>query len=228
MPQQSRRKFLYAGAGIAAVVGIGYLTKDYWHPIIQEEYKEVYRRLFPEASPTITPTTTAVTETPTPVPTQSPTSTVTPTETSTGQMSEDEVMIRELFHVWQEALNSGNENNLGNLYTDKATVDFGCSSTRAVVVRGLGEIIINYHHLAAEHHLRVDRFVISELKIQGNKARVLGNYDLTINGGTFVKQITRHSLLKATEIKRGSSTLKLPKPLWWKISEEYNHCIMDG
>jgi hypothetical protein len=34
----SRRKFLYAGAGagVAAVVSIGYLTKDYWYSLIKD------------------------------------------------------------------------------------------------------------------------------------------------------------------------------------------------
>ncbi|MCX6659537.1 MAG: PKD domain-containing protein, partial [Candidatus Bathyarchaeota archaeon] len=29
----TRRKFLYTSAGVAAAAGIGYLTKDYWHPL---------------------------------------------------------------------------------------------------------------------------------------------------------------------------------------------------
>jgi len=32
----NRRKFISIGAGIAAVAGIGYLTKAYWHSLIKD------------------------------------------------------------------------------------------------------------------------------------------------------------------------------------------------
>ncbi|MCX6658786.1 MAG: twin-arginine translocation signal domain-containing protein [Candidatus Bathyarchaeota archaeon] len=49
MPKLSRRKFLYAGAGAATAAGIGYLTKNYWSPLL--EGTTPTSTLIPTASP---------------------------------------------------------------------------------------------------------------------------------------------------------------------------------
>jgi len=227
LPQQSRRKFLYAGAGIAAVAGISYLTRDYSYPIIQEEYKELYRHLFPEASPTITPTGTVATETSTPIPTQSPTSTVTPTATPTGQMSEDEIMIRQLMVAWRDLYSTGNVRNAGSVYADDARLDFGCTgmfgSTR---FNGPGMIssLIASLHSTEEGKITGQRII--ELRIQGNEAYVVSHEDMIFRPGP-VAWVSKFKLIKISEIKRGASTFKLSKPLW-KIQDEYSHCAGDG
>lgn len=62
MPNLSRRKFLYVGAGVAAATGLGYLSKDYW--LHQQQ--------------TVTPSPTS-----TPIITESPQPTITETSTTT-------------------------------------------------------------------------------------------------------------------------------------------------
>ncbi|MCW4032977.1 MAG: M23 family metallopeptidase [Candidatus Bathyarchaeota archaeon] len=58
----SRRKFLYAGTGLVAAASVGYLTKDYWSPLIQdlttqpEHSPSPIQTLTPE--PIVTSTTT--------------------------------------------------------------------------------------------------------------------------------------------------------------------------
>lgn len=59
MSRVSRRKFLYAGVGVAAAAGISFLTKDYWLP---------YPESTPITTPTISPT---ITETSIPIETTS-------------------------------------------------------------------------------------------------------------------------------------------------------------
>lgn len=54
----SRRKFLYTGAGVAAVAGAGYLTKDYWMPMLEDLRPQTTRPA------TTTPTTEEATSNP--------------------------------------------------------------------------------------------------------------------------------------------------------------------
>jgi DMSO/TMAO reductase YedYZ molybdopterin-dependent catalytic subunit len=79
----SRRKFLYTGAS-AVILGVGYLSKDYWYPITREKCKGLYRHLFPEVNPTAAPTANpAPAESPIPSPEITPTPSSTETQTLT-------------------------------------------------------------------------------------------------------------------------------------------------
>ena len=81
----SRRKFLYAGAGVVAVAGIGYITKDYWLPS-------------PLASPSLSPTAS-------PIITESPQTTFTETTamstteaTTSGKLVDLELQLFHDYH----------------------------------------------------------------------------------------------------------------------------------
>jgi len=82
MVNNSRRKFLYAGAGVAAAAGIGYLTKDYWLHSPESTISP---------SPTATP---IITETPQPTVTE--TTTMSTTESTTPSKPVD--LELQLFH----------------------------------------------------------------------------------------------------------------------------------
>ena len=58
MGNNSQKKFLYAIICITAVIGIGYMTKDYWYPAIIENCRECGLKYVPEYSPTPSPDVT--------------------------------------------------------------------------------------------------------------------------------------------------------------------------
>ncbi len=226
--KHSRRRFLkYVGAGIvAATAGICYLTKDYWYSRIQEAYKEFYTRMFPERSSTTTTTASTTTETQTPSIIQSPSATVTPTPTPKEQMSEDEIMIRGVLAAWRDLYNPGKTGNTLGVYTDDAVLDFGCSSDRVGSFTGSAEISAFISGRVAEDDCKMANQIIETLRIQDNEAYVVCYEDLMTSRGT-ARWLSKFKLRKISEIRRGASTFKLPKPLW-KIQDEYSHCAQDG
>lgn len=60
MGNNSQRKILYAIICITAVVGIGYLTRDYWYHTMINNCKECGLKYFPEYSPTPSPKATLI------------------------------------------------------------------------------------------------------------------------------------------------------------------------
>ncbi|WP_455369511.1 hypothetical protein [[Eubacterium] cellulosolvens] len=52
MKNNSQKKFLYAIICIISLLGISYVTKDYWCPVMIENCRECGLKYFPEYSPT--------------------------------------------------------------------------------------------------------------------------------------------------------------------------------
>jgi len=80
MGNNSQRKILYAIICITALIGISYLTRDYWYPTIINNYRTCGLKYFPEYSPTPSPNVTLI-------PHQHPPPTYTETMPSTTETS---------------------------------------------------------------------------------------------------------------------------------------------
>ena len=203
----SRRKFLYAGIGAAAVAGMGYLTKDYWLPSPQG--------LTPESATISTsPQSPQQTFTDTPTVPQIETSTSIPTEKATTiiEMSEDEVLIRELLEEeWVQAYNAENKEQILNLYTSDATLDFTVRANKNIL-KGRQQITYNYKWLR-DYNARIENFKILKLEISENKAEVSSKYSwfsAKVGGMGF----SDFQLVKTDSITRGNREWKLEKPVW--------------
>jgi hypothetical protein len=60
MGNNSQRKFLYAIICITALIGISYLTRDYWYPTMINNCRACGLKYFPEYSPTPSPNVTLI------------------------------------------------------------------------------------------------------------------------------------------------------------------------
>ncbi|OGD54185.1 hypothetical protein A3K80_07555 [Candidatus Bathyarchaeota archaeon RBG_13_38_9] len=60
MGNNSQRKILYAIICITALIGISYLTRDYWYPTMISHCRACGLKYFPEYSPTPSPNVTFI------------------------------------------------------------------------------------------------------------------------------------------------------------------------
>lgn len=202
---------MYAGAGVAAAAGLGYLTKDYWLPT-QEQIVT--------PSPTTTPTvnqSTQPTVTETPTPTITETTTSTPTETTTTEeISEDEKMIRELFDVWIEALNTKNRNLFLDIYvSDARKISHGGGNL--YTYKGRSEIDWHYQW-HAKHKTKITSFTIIEISILDNKAKVQAVFNWATDVGAGLGHC-KFTLEKKISERTSPAKVKLPDNPW-RISFE--------
>lgn len=58
MENNSKKKFLYAIICITALIGIGYMTNDYWYPAILENCRQCGLKYYSEYTPTPSPDVT--------------------------------------------------------------------------------------------------------------------------------------------------------------------------
>lgn len=215
--QFDRRKFFIVVASFAAAA-FGIVTSDYWYPTMKRAYMEIYARSFPESVPApistviITPEETS-TLTPT-----SPTTLTTQTPTPTEAMSEDEVMVRGLLSDWVEAFNGKNTTNILNLYTEDAKVYFFFQHSLRDEYKGRAELSW-YFAWHAAHESKINNFTVRELRITNDQARMSGFYYLIFSGQPGCISNFEYELVKISEISRGQTKFKLPKPIW-RISYE--------
>jgi len=208
---------LIAGVGFAAAAGVSYFTEKSWQPSVQEAYEKLFNWLFPAPSPTLTPTvitTPPETATPTLTPSPTPAPTETPTPTS-ETMSEDEVMIRSLLDEWVEDINSGNEGGIAMLYTSDAKIFF-FNRTDQLQQEFKGYYEISWwFRWCANNHVRITNFLISELEILNDAAKVSGYYHISFGrGGPGVPSSFKFELKKISKIISGTQEFKMAKPRW--------------
>jgi len=223
----SRRRFLkYIGVGIVAVAaGTGYLAKDYWYPIIQEEYDMLYNRLFSSPIPTASSTAThTVMESPVLVPTTSPMPS--PTETPTSSVpTEEEQKIREILAYYANVWTKGDMARIISLYTDDAVLNIWWLNTGSQRYEGKKSILNYYGGLASGMRLTwlPSSFKITNMEISNEREEATVSSQclwMSIYGN--LRAISRYQLV---DLSREKSYLKKGS---WRIRNETTNVYRSG
>jgi hypothetical protein len=216
--RHSRRRFLkYAGVGIVATAaGAGYLTKNYWYPLTQSTISKPTETISP-----VTNEPPVLNSSPPPTSRELPTNPPATLSPPKSPMSEDEKMVRELLEKdWVAAFNSNNLDRMLSLYTEDVTL----FAEPSFSYRGLrGDHSLSWHYnYNFSHHWGIIYYKIVTVNISDNKAEALSY--LTVDKGAETQmglsEYSRYKLRKITEITKGRTTTKLPKPIW-RIYDEY-------
>ncbi|MBS7622867.1 hypothetical protein KEJ39_04230 [Candidatus Bathyarchaeota archaeon] len=224
----SRRKFLYAGAGVAAVGGIGYLTADYWYSSLKEFYEKTYQT-FQKPSPT--PTVTQASNemlTPSPAQTLSPSPAETPTPEKTvplPEQSEEERQIRSMLEYFSNLYRKQTE-KIATLYTDDATFYWWSAISGGQSKKGINEIRGFYSWMFRNIDMDMGpySFRITDIKVSESK------YEATVTFEYIWGAYNQYNCRAYSEclLVDVSKTRPYLKKGTWKIKREYTKIYRAG